>query len=153
MSDSSNDTLVQTQNWFLKAVPNPTHKNIATQIGCHLEEVAEMLEVLKSDNPFQSMIITDTIASISTLADRLKSYGEDTYVREEDRAELLDALCDQIVTATGIGTFLGMNVPGALAEVNRSNYSKFEDGEPIFNENKKVMKGKDYTPPDLTPFI
>lgn len=71
----------------------------------------------------------------------------------KDRVELLDALADQIVTATGIGTFLGMNVPGALAEVNRSNYSKFEDGEPIFNENKKVMKGKDYTPPDLAPYI
>lgn len=112
-----------------------------------------MLEVLKSDNPFQTMIITDTIASISTLADRLKSYGEDTYVREEDRTELLDALCDQIVTATGIGTFLGMNVPGALSEVNRSNYSKFVNGEPIFNENQKVMKGPDYTPPDLTSFI
>lgn len=71
----------------------------------------------------------------------------------KDRVELLDALADQIVTATGVGTFLGMNVPGALAEVNRSNYSKFEDGEPVFNENKKVMKGKDYTPPDLTPYI
>lgn len=71
----------------------------------------------------------------------------------KDPVELLDSLADQIVTATGVGTFLGMNVPGALAEVNRSNYSKFEDGEPVFNENKKVMKGKDYTPPDLTPYI
>lgn len=134
-------------------MPSPTHKNITTQIGCHLEEVAEMLTVLKSDNPFQSMVIADTIASLVLLSDRLKSYGEDTYVREEDRAELLDALCDQIVTATGIGTFFGMNVPGALSEVNRSNYSKFVDGNPIFNENQKVMKGPDYTPPVLTPFI
>lgn len=112
-----------------------------------------MLTVLKSDNPFQSMAIADTIASLVLLSDRLKAYGEDTYVREEDRAELLDALCDQIVTATGIGTFLGMNVPGALSEVNRSNYSKFVNGNPIFNENQKVMKGPDYTPPALTPFI
>ena len=112
-----------------------------------------MLEVLKSDNPFQSMVIADTRLALNALADRLKSYGEDTYVREEDRVELLDALCDQIVTATGIGTFLGMNVPGALSEVNRSNYSKFVDGKPIFNENQKVMKGPDYTPPTLTPFI
>lgn len=112
-----------------------------------------MLTVLKSDNPFQSMVIADTIASLVLLSDRLKSYGEDTYVREEDRAELLDALCDQIVTATGIGTFFGMNVPGALSEVNHSNYSKFVDGNPIFNENQKVMKGPDYTPPVLTPFI
>lgn len=112
-----------------------------------------MLEILKSDNPFQSMVIADTRLALNALADRLKAYGEDTYVREEDRAELLDALCDQIVTATGIGTFFGMNVPGALSEVNRSNYSKFVDGNPIFNENQKVMKGPDYTPPVLTPFI
>lgn len=112
-----------------------------------------MLAVLKSDNPFQSMVIADTIASIILLSERLKAYGEDTHVREEDRAELLDALCDQIVTATGIGTFLGMNVPGALSEVNRSNYSKFVNGEPIFNENQKVMKGPDYIPPALTLFI
>lgn len=112
-----------------------------------------MLEVLKSDNPFQSMVITDAKAALTVLADRLKSYGEDTYVKESDRAELLDALADQIVTATGIGTFLGMNVPGALSEVNRSNYSKFVNGEPLFNENQKVMKGPDYTPPELSPFI
>ncbi|UVX30978.1 nucleotide pyrophosphohydrolase [Klebsiella phage VLCpiP4a] len=134
-------------------MPNPTHKNVTTQIGCHLEEVAEMLEVLKSDNPFQSMVITDAKTALTALADRLKAYGEDTYVKESDRAELLDALADQIVTATGIGTFLGMNVPGALSEVNRSNYSKFVNGEPLFNENQKVMKGPDYTPPELSPFI
>lgn len=112
-----------------------------------------MLEVLKSDNPIQSMLITDVKTALTTLADRLKAYGEDTYVKESDRAELLDALADQIVTATGIGTFLGMNVPGALSEVNRSNYSKFVNGEPVFNENQKVMKGPDYTPPELSPFI
>ena len=112
-----------------------------------------MLEVLKSDNPFQSMAIADAIASLVLLSDRLKAYGEGTYVREENRAELLDALCDQIVTATGIGTFFGMNVPGALSEVNRSNFSKFVNGEPVFNENQKVMKGPGYTPPELSPFI
>lgn len=110
-----------------------------------------MLEAIGSENPMQNMMLLDVRNAIEHLADRIKAYGEDLYVK--DRKELLDALADQIVTATGVGTFLGMNVPGALAEVNRSNYSKFEDGEPIFNENKKVMKGKDYTPPDLTPYI
>ena len=110
-----------------------------------------MLEAIGSENPIQNMMLLDVRNAIEHLADRIKAYGEDLYVK--DRQELLDALADQIVTATGVGTFLGMNVPGALAEVNRSNYSKFEDGEPVFNENKKVMKGKDYTPPDLTPYI
>ena len=136
--------------WFRKAVPNPTSKNISTQIGCHLEEIAEMLETISSVNKDDAKIIASLNDAIVYVANRVKQNGG---IVVKDRIGLLDSLADQIVTATGVGTFLGMNVPGALAEVNRSNYSKFEDGEPIFNENKKVMKGKDYTPPDLTPYI
>ncbi|CAE6410951.1 NTP pyrophosphohydrolase superfamily protein [Escherichia phage vB_Eco_AL25] len=150
MNDSSKDTLVQTQNWFLKAVPNPTSKNISTQIGCHLEEVAEMLEAICSVYKEDDKKIAYLREAIVHVADLIKQNGG---IAVKDPNDLLDSIADQIVTATGVGTFLGMNVPGALTEVNRSNYSKFEDGEPVFDENKKVMKGKDYTPPDLTPFI
>lgn len=112
-----------------------------------------MLEVLRTEYPGYQNKLTDAIKHLRFVSNTMKQEDDGFYVHTEDRAELLDALADQIVTATGVGVFLGMNVPGALAEVNRSNYSKFEDGEPIFNENKKVMKGKDYTLPDLTPFI
>ena len=150
MTSSSVCTLVNTEAWFRKAVPNPTSKNISTQMGCHLEEVAEMLETISSVNKDDAKIIASLNDAIVYVANRVKQNGG---IVVKDRIGLLDSLADQIVTATGVGTFLGMNVPGALAEVNRSNYSKFEDGEPVFNENKKVMKGKDYTPPDLTPYI
>lgn len=109
-----------------------------------------MLETISSVNKDDAKIIASLHDAIVYVANRVKQNGG---IVVKDRVGLLDSLADQIVTATGVGTFLGMNVPGALAEVNRSNYSKFEDGEPVFNENKKVMKGKDYTPPDLTPYI
>ena len=109
-----------------------------------------MLETISSVNKDDAKIIASLNDAIVYVANRVKQNGG---IVVKDRIGLLDSLADQIVTATGVGTFLGMNVPGALAEVNRSNYSKFEDGEPIFNENKKVMKGKDYTPPDLKPYI
>lgn len=144
---------METQNWFLKAVPSPTEKNISTQIGCHLEEVVEMLQELSPNCPYAHNNLARAIEELTELSDRMKNNHEVITVDSDNRLALLDSLADQIVTATGVGTFLGMNVPGALAEVNRSNYSKFEDGEPIFNENKKVMKGKNYTPPDLTPYI
>lgn len=147
------DIITQTQKWFEIAVPNPTSKNISTQIGCHLEEVVEMLDVLQTKYPGYKNKLDDARKHLRFVSNLLKQEEGSFFIKEEDRKELLDALADQIVTATGVGTFLGMNVPGALAEVNRSNYSKFEDGEPIFNENKKVMKGKDYTPPELTPYI
>lgn len=109
-----------------------------------------MLNAISSNNLERASQIEALRAAIDHVGNLLK---KDNNIVIKDSVELLDALADQIVTATGVGTFLGMNVPGALAEVNRSNYSKFEDGEPIFNENKKVMKGKDYTPPDLTHYI
>ena len=150
MISENNDIISQTKKWFEVAVPNPTNKNISTQIGCHLEEVAEMLETISSVNKDDAKIIASLNDAIVYVANRVKQNGG---IVVKDCIGLLDSLADQIVTATGVGTFLGMNVPGALAEVNRSNYSKFEDGEPVFNKNKKVMKGKDYTPPDLTQYI
>lgn len=151
MKDSYVDTLVETKQWFQKAVPNPTNKNISTQMGCHLEEVEEMLQTVYPNGSYDAELLQRAQDAITNLANHMKRKA-DAY-RIDVSTDLLDSLADQIVTATGVGTFLGMNVPGALAEVNRSNYSKFEDGEPVFNENKKVMKGKDYTPPDLTPYI
>lgn len=74
-------------------------------------------------------------------------------VQDVQPERLLDALVDQIVTAVGVGHMMGMDVLGALAEVNRSNFSKFEDGKPVFDANGKITKGKHYTPPQLDKFI
>ena len=65
----------------------------------------------------------------------------------------MDALCDQLVTICGVGYMLGFDMLGALAEVNRSNFSKFENGKPVFNEQGKIVKGKHYSKPDLKPFL
>lgn len=111
-----------------------------------------MLSELIARTPEHHQKLVKAIGALCLLSDAMKE-GINYDVLPEQRIGLLDALCDQIVTATGVGTFLGMNVPGAMDEVNRSNYSKFVDGQPIFNENRKVMKGPNYTKPDLTPFV
>jgi len=112
-----------------------------------------MLDELTPSCEESMQVLAEAQSALGKLSLLMKTNHTAVFPEDANRLALLDALADQIVTATGVGTFLGMNVPGALAEVNRSNYSKFEDGEPVFNENKKVMKGKDYTPPDLTPYI
>ncbi|AFR51993.1 hypothetical protein ECBP1_0042 [Escherichia phage ECBP1] len=112
-----------------------------------------MLDELTPSCEDSMQVLADAQAALSKLSLLMKTNHMAIFPANSNRLALLDSLADQIVTATGVGTFLGMNVPGALAEVNRSNYSKFEDGEPVFNGNMKVMKGKDYTPPDLTPYI
>ena len=36
-----------TKQWFEQAVPNPTTKNLNIQVGCHLEEIEEMMKMTR----------------------------------------------------------------------------------------------------------
>ena len=132
------------KDWFQLAVPEPTDKKRAVQIGVHLEEVAEMAATLND---------ADLAATIDVISEQYKT---DTTIRLDtvDRTELLDALCDQIVTAVGVAHMFGMDIAGALSEVNRSNWSKMDEhGQPTFDENGKIKKGVNYTPPNLEGFL
>lgn len=135
-------TLQSITNWFVEAVPEPTDKNKAVQLGCHFEEVSEMLDALGE---------TSVAQKLSIFGDCYKKAAKCPGLVGRDA--LLDSLCDQIVTAVGVAHMFGMNIQGALAEVNRSNYSKFVDGKPVFDANGKIDKPASYSKPDLTPFV
>ena len=47
----------------------------------------------------------------------------------------------------------GLGIEGALAEVNRSNWSKFVDGAPVFDANGKIAKPATYSKPNLEQFV
>lgn len=129
--------------WHQRARPNPTATNLGVQMGCHLEEVVEMLEALEP-----TLTIASTIEHITYLADLWKSGKH--YPMIADRKELLDSLADQIVTAVGVGHCANMNVPEACLRVNQSNWSKYDsDGQPIFKATGKIDKGPNYQQPDL----
>ena len=138
--------------WFKTAKPKPTTDDIAVQIGCHFEEIAEMQEALMRGTHLRN--------HIANYADKFKS-KEQTAVRtvefvkesQNRSTELLDALCDQIVTAIGVGYMMGFDMAGALDEVNKSNWSKFVDGVPVFDENGKIAKADGYFKPDLAKFL
>lgn len=134
--------------WFDRAVPNPTSQNINLQAGCHLEEVGEFLHSLHGTDTRSHKALLDVHDAVSTLADALKTGICKVVIA--DRITCLDSLCDQIVTATGVGTYAGLNVELGLSRVVASNWSKFSrDGNPIFMPNGKIAKGPDYMPPDL----
>ena len=151
------DRIRQIKWWFERAVPAPTDQNIHSQLGVHFEEVAEMLDVLKEAGQSYSMreqlgFVADTVGFAQR---RLKEgvQGISINLRDLDRVELLDALCDQIVTAVGVAHMLDLDIEGALKEVADSNDSKFDnEGRPIFNEQLKIMKGPNYFRPQLVKF-
>lgn len=86
-----------------------------------------------------------------------------------NRKEQLDALLDLQYVLDGSFIALGFNtidgikmhsacIPliknAAFIEVHRSNMSKLgPDGEPIYREDGKILKGPNYSPPNLERFL
>lgn len=70
------------------------------------------------------------------------------------KTPILDAICDSIYVLIGLALKMGFNLDAAFREVHRSNMSKLgEDGKPIKRDDGKVLKGPNFTPPNLNPFI
>ncbi len=69
-------------------------------------------------------------------------------------AEVADALTDILYVTYGAGHAFGINLDKCFDEVQQSNMSKLDDnGNPIYNDSGKVMKGPKYFKPDLSKFI
>ena len=71
-----------------------------------------------------------------------------------DLLEAADALTDILYVTYGAGHAFGIDLDKCFDEVQNSNMSKLsKNGEPIYNESGKVMKGPNYFKPDLTKFV
>jgi len=135
------DIIKNIENLFRTAVPSPGIFDQNVQASCVIEETMEFVSHLGYDNK----------TPLYSLKNQLRSGA--TRIQITDAAATLDDLCDVIITCIGMAYVLGYDLQGALAEVNRSNWSKFENGKALRDGNGKIMKGKDYSPPNLAQFI
>lgn len=75
-------------------------------------------------------------------------------VESEDLVETVDALVDILYFTYGSLIELGVDADAAFAEVHKANMSKLgSDGKPIYREDGKVMKGPNYSPPNIARFV
>lgn len=71
-------------------------------------------------------------------------------IEDLDIVEIADALTDLLYVVYGTGHAFGIDLDVCFFEVHCSNMSKLgPDGQPIYREDGKVLKGADYVPPDL----
>ena len=145
------NTVASTFNWFEAARPNADFNACMVQTGCHFEEITEMLEEMQGQCPTSVRAIRDARLAVSKLAHLLKNGGVKFMVRSD--IGFLDSLGDQYVTGVGVGQAFKYDVVPAYMEIDRSNWSKFVDGKPIFQPNGKIDKAPGYTPPELEGFI
>ena len=75
-------------------------------------------------------------------------------IKDKNIVEVADALTDILYVTYGAGHSFGINLDNCFTEVQNSNMSKLDiNGEPIYNEQGKVMKGPNYFQPNLKKYI
>lgn len=139
--------------WFEIAKPEPTDKDQVSQMAYHAEEFAEMMDAVgRTDMRTKAQDMHAKLLSVA-------SFEAKEFISQIDDVALLDALCDQVVTAIGVGVLLGYDMERAITEVNSSNWTKFakdQDGKyvPYIKPDGKIGKNPDtYQDPELEPFI
>ncbi|MGP5535328.1 nucleoside triphosphate pyrophosphohydrolase family protein [Psychrobacter celer] len=142
------DSITDIANWFKAAKPEPTDKDRLTQIGCHYEEVSEMMVACHGVEHMGSSVMNNCANGYKAVHEHVVSV-----MQPVNELELLDALCDQIVTATGVAYMMGFDIEGALKEVIRSNNSKMVNGKFEFDDNGKIQKPESYSEPKLDKFV
>lgn len=67
-----------------------------------------------------------------------------------DMIGVADAIGDILVVVLGAAAAFGIDADAIYAEIHRSNMSKLgADGKPIYRADGKIMKGPNYSPPDI----
>ena len=75
-------------------------------------------------------------------------------MKTKNLQEVADALTDILYVTYGAGCAYGIDLDKCFKEVQRANMSKLgKDGKPIYNEKGKVMKGPNYSEPNLKQFV
>lgn len=75
-------------------------------------------------------------------------------MHEYDLTGIADALGDLIVVVAGTFHAFGLPFDAIMNEIHRSNMSKLDDeGNPVLREDGKVMKGPNYSPPNIAGII
>lgn len=128
--------------------PNYSRDRILLRSKLMLEELKEVFE------EFSTEIYTVTEDK------RGLGYSTDAFVGEKflpkpglrpiNKAKVAKELADLLYVVYGSAYSMGIPIDEVFAEVHRSNMSKLgEDGKPIYREDGKVLKGKNFSPADI----
>lgn len=144
---------------FMQWAGQPTDKFNAEQAclytGLQLEEMAEKLEAVVTGTVTQDARhqLEQGIAVLKQMAAEFKSGMHQGDILRADRAALLDADIDLAWVSIGAAYSTSKNAGGAVNEVMRANFEKVSGGNPIRDENGKIVKPAGWRPPELEQFV
>lgn len=117
-----------------------------------VKDFHELFEIPNANEP--TLLSSDEyLLRHSLIAEETSEYLE--ACENKDIVGIADALGDQlyIICGTILRHGLQEKMEAIFDEIHRSNLSKLEKGRVLRREDGKVLKGSEYTPPDLKQFL
>ena len=120
----------------------------------NFEEVRIFMKTYGQEVKTKPMIPKESVAQLRYKLIKEELDELQNAIEGKDLLEVADALTDILYVTYGAGHAFGIDLDKCFVEVQQSNMSKLgDDGQPIFNEHGKVMKGPNYSKPNLKQFI
>lgn len=118
----------------------------------NFEKVEEFMNAFKQDVEKKPQWTSVSELRYSLIYEELKELRE--ALDDKNLVEVADALTDILYVVYGAGHSFGIDLDKCFDEVHRSNMSKLgEDGKPIYREDGKVLKGPNFSQPDLKTLL
>ena len=120
----------------------------------NFESVGDFMEAFG-----QEVLCKPTLPTIDVAALRLDLIDEEVQELRDglgtaNMLEIADALTDILYVVYGAGHAFGIDLDECFHEVHRSNMTKLgPDGRPMYRDDGKVMKGPNYSEPNLEQFV
>ncbi len=87
---------------------------------------------------------------IDLIEEELQELKDGILLGDGTLVDVADALTDLLYVVYGAGHSFGINLDKCFEEVHNSNMSKLgNDGKPIYREDGKILKGKNFREPNL----
>ena len=112
-----------------------------------LDQAQEFLQAYSVANSSSGTLIQ------KSLIDEEWSEFHEAFYFESEEAQLKE-LCDLVYVCYQFAANKGWDLDEAMDRVHKSNMSKLdENGQPIYRQDGKVLKGPNYKPPNLTDLL
>ena len=140
---------ISTDEWFAVVLENdaPGTDRFPVQLGCHLEEVVEMLQEVYVADYDVNLALEEACLELTKAAEALKTGRQEVSV--DNSGAFTDSVLDQRVTGTGLLKMMGVDVAETVARVDVANFTKFVDGKPLYKEGGKIAKGPNFWNPEF----
>lgn len=117
-----------------------------------LRESHRVQRLISSDAP--TLDVPDAVKELRCALIEEEAAEFRAAIEDGDIVGVADAIADLLYVVYGAALTFGIPVREVFTEVHRSNMTKLgDDALPLYREDGKVLKGPNFSPPDLMPIL